>query len=103
MENATSHQGAASLPGPSSRLPRNVIITPSPVTKRVFTVTVPHRRTNGDYLKIKVDNKDTTIQIPSVAKLGRKILFQEWKFYNPSQLFGPALHNHLLNCMKKGL
>jgi hypothetical protein len=35
---------------------------------------VPHGRTNGDYLKIKVDNKDTTIQIPSVAKLGRKIL-----------------------------
>jgi uncharacterized protein YbjQ (UPF0145 family) len=67
MGNQTSHQ-SGTLPGPSSQLSSNVILPRSPVKKRVFVVTVPPGKSNGDTLKIKVDGKPRIVTIPSIAE-----------------------------------
>jgi hypothetical protein len=86
MGNNTSHQSAASFLGPSSRLPSNAII---PVKKRVFAVTVPPDKKNGDTLKVIVDKKEFSIVIPSIAetKLGRPI--------QPGEKFDAKIYTNL--------
>jgi uncharacterized protein YbjQ (UPF0145 family) len=67
MWNQTSHQ-SGTLPGPSSQLSSNIVLPRSPAKKRVFGVTVPPGKSNGDTLKIKVDGKPRIVTVPSIAE-----------------------------------